>query len=291
MAGEKRVLVLTFVRAEQVDLAANFLAHAKAAGMISVLLAVGLDDTSSTLIQRHGVALYRVRTRGLEASRSMPAAPAACAIAEDWLEGDTFGPARWRYLSTLTRAGLHVWVSDVRTLWLREPLMTWSPPTGCDVALISDAPFGHERVSLRSNNRSLSEHSDVHSRSLSLALGLHRSTLAVSSWHLRVAHRLSDHDGPEHEVLSDELAACSSASANVKLPRRTAVAGIVPSRLADHCPRWCATPRTQPLELGLKAFIPRTGVLCRPRSSRTAYSTSSSVCHTPPRLLCNLLPC
>lgn len=270
VAGPERALLLTVLRAEQAEEAANFLAHVEAASLLPQLLAVVLDDASAALAQRHGVAVYRVRIRGVDATARHGSA-ACTAGAEDFLDdGRQLLAARWRYLATLARAGLHVWVADVRVLWRRGSLSTWLPAEGCDLALVSDAPFGHELPRPPRFGNASSDLAPAPARrpSLSLALGVHRPVPSVWAWHLRVARRLADATGggraAEHErlVVAEELASCPEAE------------GADGPRSASGCPRWCVLPA--PLfPNGLQYFqhrVPQTAV-CRAHA-RTSRPSS-----------------
>ena len=177
VAGSERALLLTILRSEQAEEATNFLAHIQAADLLHRLLAVVLDEPSAALAHRYSVALYRVRIRGVDAARA--GSTACAASAEDWLDSSAqVQAARWRYFAALIGAGLHVWVADVSVLWLRGPLPAWLPPVECDLALVSEAPFGHELPTLRGNS---SGSSSSRRLSLSLSLGLHRPVPSVAA--------------------------------------------------------------------------------------------------------------
>jgi hypothetical protein len=238
VAGSERAVLLTVLRHEQAEEATNFLAHLKAAGLLPRLLAVVLDEPSAALAVEYSVAPYRVRIRGVDAPR--PAAVCA-ASAEDWLDSSAqVQAARWRYFAALVDAGLQVWVADVRVVWLRDPLSAWLPPAQCDLALVSEAPFGHELPAPRGN----ASDGDAHARrlSLSLSLGLHRPVPSVAAWHLRVGRRLSEHGAGaggrpmdlERQIVAEELARCPGAEAAGPEARHAA-----PS---EGCPRWCVLP-------------------------------------------------
>tara|TARA_B110001452_G_scaffold180865_1_gene151870 strand:- start:717 stop:2081 length:1365 start_codon:yes stop_codon:yes gene_type:complete len=278
VAGSERVLALTFLHSAQADEAANFLAHARSAGVLARLLAIVLDEPSAALAQRYGVAAFRVRVRGVDAARPSSAASTSCAAAEEWLDASALRAARWRYLATLTRAGVHVWVSDVRTLWLRDALSSWVPPRGCDVALASDAPYDDEPAPPRASPMTLSTGGGLrHNRSsetrmqafdprLSVALGLHRAVPSVSSWHLRVARRLTEAGGEtEGRALSQALtAACVPADTHswdggvAEAEQHSVHAG------ADECPRWCLLPAAL-FPNGLQYFQQRAPQTASPR--------------------------
>lgn len=253
VAGTERVLALTFLHSAQADEATNFLAHARSAGVLERLLAIVLDEPSAALAQRYGVAAFRVRVRGVDAARPSSTPSKACPAAEEWLDASALRAARWRYLATLTRAGVHVWVSDVRTLWLRDALSSWVPPNGCDVALASDAPYDDEPaaappMALTANgglrhNRSSGMRMQGFEPRLSAALGLHRAVPSVSSWQLRMSRRLAEAGGEmEGRVLSQALtAACVPAD----MQSRDEVAAEAEHSAhagADECPRWCVLP-------------------------------------------------
>ena len=237
VAGSERALLLTILRHEQAEETTNFLAHIKAAGLLPRLLAVVLDEPSAALALEHSVALYRVRIRGVDAARP---ATACAASAEDWLDSSAqVQAARWRYFAALVGAGLQVWVADVRVVWLRGPLSAWLPPAECDLALVSEAPFGHELPAPRGNasDSTAAVHKQSLSLSLSLSLGLHRPVPSVAAWHLRVGRRLSEEGASvggrpmelERQIVAEELARCPGPSLLYAAP-------------SEDCPRWCVLP-------------------------------------------------
>lgn len=275
VAGSERVLALTFLHSAQADEAANFLAHARTAGVLTRLLAVVMDEPSEALAQRYGVTTFRVRIRGVNSAA--PSTP-SCAAAEEWLDASALRAARWRYLATLTRAGVHVWVSDVRTLWSRDALSSWVPPRGCDVALASDAPYDEPAPPPAApppmaittggglgHNRSLERPMQTFDPRLSVALGLHRAVPSVSSWHLRVARRLAEESGEiEGHVLSQALtAACIPADAHSRDEGAVEAEDSVHAGVVE-CPRWCVLPAAL-FPNGLQYFQQRAPQTASPR--------------------------
>ena len=180
-AGKERWLIVAFVRAEQAQLAANFVAMLSSAGLEERLLGLALDDASDAMLRRSGVLSHIVQLGELTSSTGTAMnntaslqhsglGPSQRAFNEKGLlatdgaaQTAQLYAARWRYAAALTRSGLSVWLSDVRVLWMSNPFgrgvvpsaawlsdlraeTTPSDPrsdSSCEVAMITGAPQGH----------------------------------------------------------------------------------------------------------------------------------------------------
>ncbi|KAL1511953.1 hypothetical protein AB1Y20_005233 [Prymnesium parvum] len=200
VAAEHASLILSFGRDEQRELLSNFLATAAAAGLRERLLLVSLDDASHQLALRHGAASHRAR-----AAELLDADDAAAVATPRRLVARLYA-ARWRYAALLTQAGLSVWLSDVRVLWLRSPFAAAVRlPAECELALVA------------------AEGAEEGGAGVSLALSFHAAAEGVGRFQLAMADAVGRIERAEGEELSRQLRGCAAGGAG--------------------CVRWCELPR------------------------------------------------
>ncbi|KAL3911439.1 MAG: hypothetical protein SGPRY_008691 [Prymnesium sp.] len=204
VADPSSALVLLFARAEQSELLNNFLALASHAGAAHMLLAIAIDDDAHTLVRSHGVACHRAQPSELSdlfPPPSLPVPPeggeASHSLASQLYERSASHTSRlyatrWQYLAALGQAGMSVWLSDPRVLWIQPPSAA-QIASSCDLAIASAGVGG-----------------------LTPALSFHRASEGVGRWQLRMAAALGRGEGSEASLLRQSLERCEEGGECVR---------------------------------------------------------------------------
>ena len=229
-AAGRGAVIITFVRWEQADEAANYIAHLRAAGLLGALVAIALDDASVSMLRELGVKAKRLAVSPLEPKMSK--IPPSVSLAAR-LQG-----ARWRYLSTVVHAGYRVWLSDLRVLWRRGPLPlvgSSALQAGCSVAFAAGSPSSLPSVTVTPSD---SSPATVHP---SLTLSMYDAGPLTTVWLQRIARLLEDN----RQILADDNKTTGSDAALLgEVARCSHAPGGIPGLRAGHtaegeCPQIC----------------------------------------------------
>ncbi len=228
-AATKGIVILTFVRWDQADLLANYVAHLRTAGMLQALVAIAVDEAALAMLRDHGIASQRLALPSEEGEVVDTDRPGSHMrdIAS------RLQAARWRSLATLVQAGMRVWLSDLRVLWQRPPAPAGSAEDatmvaeGCEVAFAkaAPAPAGEASAAAESAEDAPGSEAALHP---SVALGLYGGGARTVQWLARL-QRPGGSEAGVPALLRREARRCAGAR------RGGAREGAEPS----DCPRWC----------------------------------------------------
>lgn len=233
-------VLLTFVRWEQADDLANYLAHLRAAGLSEALVAVALDEAALGLLQEHGISGIRLSVASAADGKAGQAGDELGARARDM--ASHLQAAQWRYLAAIVQAGVRVWLSDVRTLWRRPPPLAGSAqddtllPSGCDVAFAAGSPAD----------------GGVSEAHPSLVLGVYSGGARTARWLARLQGLRATEASAAAVVRREAAGRCASSRRGSTLSGGGGGRGGGVAE-AGECPRWCLLP-TAPFPNGLATF-------------------------------------
>ena len=264
-------LILTFVRAEQLWEFFNFMSHVRKAGLADNLLTVALDKKAQqNLMEGCYSALHTFWEEGVQhAEHSTRSASSLNGLSKReyslQLERD-----RWRFIAAILKAGLHIWLSDVRVVWIRRPPILSQIgqqskvlPVDCDVAFASGSPSEAGNVTLTEDMFP------------SAALSLFQSTRGTIRWLEHLASNAHPLPGMPSIVVAG-LNRCLPSFRGLMHPQWTEPGLGFDSKA---CPQWCLLPSTLFIN-GLSAFQqPNLRIVDTLAGLRTAHAT-----HRAPRL-------